>query len=197
MGPLSPGPALVVMVAWTLTVFAAAAWRLCGATSCEARRTRNAAHLLALVRNRRSTLPVGRRWTIRQYHTPIEEVPNGDDTSDVGGRATASAHDAERDVEVDGAPAIPPTRATWARVAGPGSQSLTWSVKQGRWAVVVMRPDGLRGVSADLAAGAKLPALLWASIVLLVFGILILGGAASLIYFVGGREPRVPATPAA
>jgi hypothetical protein len=31
-----------------------------------------------------------------------------------------------------------------------------------------MRPDGSRGVSADLAAGAKLPALLWASIVLLV-----------------------------
>lgn len=98
-----------------------------------------------------------------------------------------------------GAPAIPPTRATFwvARVAGPGSQSLTWSVKQGRWAVVVMRPDGLRGVSAELAAGAKLPALLWASIVLLVFGILILGGSAALIYFVGGREPRVPATPAA
>lgn len=98
-----------------------------------------------------------------------------------------------------GAPAIPPTRATFwvARVAGLGSQSLTWSVKQGRWAVVVMRPNGLHGVFADLAAGAKLPAVLWASIVLLVFGILMLGGAAALIYFVGGREPRVPATPAA
>ena len=96
-----------------------------------------------------------------------------------------------------GKPAIPPDRATFwvARVAGRGSQSLTWSVKQGRWAVVVMRPDGSRGVSADLAAGAKLPALLWASIGLLVFGILILGGAAALIYF-GLREPRVPATPA-
>jgi hypothetical protein len=61
-----------------------------------------------------------------------------------------------------GKPAIPPNRATFwvARVAGRGSQSLTWSVKQGRWAVAVMRPDGSRGVSADLAAGAKLPALL-------------------------------------
>jgi hypothetical protein len=98
-----------------------------------------------------------------------------------------------------GKPAIPPTgTAFWvARVAGGGSQSLTWSVKQGCWAVVVMRPDGSRGVSADLAAGAKLPALLWVSIGLLVVGILILGGAAALIYFVGGREPRVPATPAA
>ncbi|MFZ1996179.1 MAG: hypothetical protein WAU75_18865, partial [Solirubrobacteraceae bacterium] len=27
-GVLSPGPALAVMVAWTLTIFAAAAWRL-------------------------------------------------------------------------------------------------------------------------------------------------------------------------
>ena len=27
-GDLSPGPALAVMVAWTLTIFAAAAWRL-------------------------------------------------------------------------------------------------------------------------------------------------------------------------
>jgi hypothetical protein len=88
-----------------------------------------------------------------------------------------------------GKPAIPPDRARFwvARVAGRGSQALTWSVKQGRWAVVVMRPDGSRGVSADAAAGAKLPALLWASICLLVFGMLLLGGAAALIYF-GARE---------
>jgi hypothetical protein len=54
-----------------------------------------------------------------------------------------------------------------------------------------MRPDGSRGVSADLAAGAKLPALLWASIGMLVLGMLILGGAVALIYF-GVRRPRTP-----
>jgi hypothetical protein len=93
-----------------------------------------------------------------------------------------------------GKPAIPPDRATFwvARVAGRGTQALTWSVKDGRWAVVVMRPDGSRGVAADLAAGAKLPPLLWASISLLGFGILALGGAAALIYF-GARERRAPA----
>ena len=92
-----------------------------------------------------------------------------------------------------GQPATPPGRARFwvASVAGQGSRALTWSVKQGRWAVVVMRPDGSRGVSADLAAGAKLPALLWASISLLVFGMLTLAGAAALIYF-GTREPRAP-----
>jgi hypothetical protein len=92
----------------------------------------------------------------------------------------------------------PPNRATFwvARVAGRGSQTLTWSVKRGRWAIVVMRPDGSRAVTADLAAGAKLPALLWVSIVLLVLGIALLGGGAGLIY-VGGREPRVVAAPSA
>ena len=97
-----------------------------------------------------------------------------------------------------GKPATPPGRAGFwvAQVAGRGSQTLTWRVKQGDWAVVVMRPDGSRGVSADLAAGAKLPALLWASIGLLLFGLLVLGGAVALIYF-GARQPRAPQPPAA
>jgi hypothetical protein len=100
-------------------------------------------------------------------------------------------------VRPGGSPATPPGRAPFwvASVTGRGSQALTWSVKQGRWAVVVMRPDGSRGVSADLAAGAKLPALLWASIGLLVLGLLTLGGAAALIYF-GTRERPAPAPPA-
>jgi hypothetical protein len=93
-----------------------------------------------------------------------------------------------------GKPATPPERAGFwvARVAGAGSQALTWSVKQGRWAVVVMRPDGSRGVSAELAAGAKLPALLWASIVLLVLGLLTAGGAAALIYAGSRKRPASP-----
>jgi hypothetical protein len=96
-----------------------------------------------------------------------------------------------------GTPVTPPDRARFwvARVAGRGSQALTWSVKEGRWAVVVMRPDGSREVSADLAAGAKLPALLWVSISLLVFGLLVLGGGAALIY--SGARRRVFAARAA
>jgi hypothetical protein len=57
-------------------------------------------------------------------------------------------------------------------------------------------PNGARGISADLAAGARLPALLWVSTVLLALGLLLGGGAAALIYF-GAREPRIPMTPAA
>lgn len=97
-------------------------------------------------------------------------------------------------VHAGGRPATAPGReGFWvASVAGRGSRSLTWSVKPGRWAVVVMRPDASRGVSADLAAGAKLPALLWASIVLLVLGLIGLVAAATLIYF-GARERPAPA----
>jgi hypothetical protein len=117
---------------------------------------------------------------------------------DVSANAFGSSYSPSYRVRPGGKPATPPDRAGFwvARVAGPGRQALTWSVKQGRWAAVVMRPDGSRGVSADLAAGAKLPGLLWASIGVLVLGMLILGGGAALIYF-GGREPPVAATPAA
>lgn len=96
-----------------------------------------------------------------------------------------------------GKPATPPDHASFwvAHVAGQGSQTLTWSVKQGRWAAVVMRPDGSRAVSADLAAGAQLPALMWVSIGVVVFGMLLGGGAATLIYF-ALRERQAPAVPA-
>jgi hypothetical protein len=139
--------------------------------------------------NRALFIGIARKNDIDRYlagvaHTEVTDV-NGDPFG-------TTYHPSYR--ERPGAkPATAPNRlGFWvARVSGPGSQSLTWSVKQGRWAVVVMRPDGSRGVVADLAAGAKLPALLWASIGVLVLGLLIMGGAAALIYF-GGREPRAP-----
>ena len=90
-----------------------------------------------------------------------------------------------------GAPPVPPVRARFwaARVSGAGSRTLSWHVKSGTWSVVVMRPDGSRGVAADVGVGAKLPALLWVSLGLLVFGLIVLAGGGALIYF-GGREPR-------
>lgn len=86
-------------------------------------------------------------------------------------------------------------RGSGSRASGPGAQELTWSVESGRWTVVVMRPDGSRGVSADLAARAKLRALLWVSIVALAFGPLVVGGGGAMIYF-GAREPRARTPPA-
>jgi hypothetical protein len=96
-----------------------------------------------------------------------------------------------------GKPPTPPDRASFwvAHVAGRGDQALSWTVKQGRWSVVVMRPDGSRGISAELAAGARMPALLWASVGLAAFGLLILGGAVALIRSTARNRPA-PALPA-
>lgn len=97
------------------------------------------------------------------------------------------------------APRVPPVRARlWvAKVSGPGTQKLDWKVKSGTWSVVVMRPDGSRGVVADVGAGAKVPALIWVSLGVLLIGLLLVGSAAAMIWF-GAREPRgEPRAPAA
>ena len=90
-----------------------------------------------------------------------------------------------------GAPGVPPVQARFwvAKVSGPGTQRLDWKVKSGTWSVVVMRPDGSRGVVADVGVGAKVPALIWVSLGLLLFGLLLLAGAGALIYF-KARGPR-------
>ena len=65
--------------------------------------------------------------------------------------------------------------------AGPGTQSITWPVKNGSWSIVVMNADGSRGVSADVSAGITAPvlshlasALVWTSAGALLVGLVIL-----------------------
>ncbi|HEY2600623.1 MAG TPA: hypothetical protein VGI67_03630 [Thermoleophilaceae bacterium] len=89
-----------------------------------------------------------------------------------------------------GQPAVPPVRARFwvAQASGSGTQTLSWHVKSGTWSVVVMRPDGSRGVAADVGVGAKLPALVWVSLGLLLVGLALLASAVTLIYF-GARQP--------
>lgn len=120
------------------------------------------------------------------------------DIVDVNGDPFGTIYRPTYRAQPGGKPATPPDRASFwtASVEGRGVQTLTWSVKHGRWSVVVMRPDGSRGVTADLAAGAKLPALLWTALGLLVLGLLTAGGAAALIYL-GGRQRQTTATAAA
>jgi len=45
--------------------------------------------------------------------------------------------------------------------SGTDTQSIAWEIENGDWTVVVMNADGSRGVSADLSAGATVPALGW------------------------------------
>ena len=130
---------------------------------------------------------IGRKDDVDRYLAGVAHS----EVTDVNADPFGTTYDPSYRTRLGGRPATPPLRATFwvARVAGQGTQALTWSVRSGRWAVVVMRPDGSGGVSADLAAGAKLPALLGASIGVLAFGLLLFGGAAALVYF-GTREPR-------
>jgi len=67
-------------------------------------------------------------------------------------------------------PQVPPTDTDiWvAQSAGTGTQSVNWPVGTGSWTVVVMNADGSRGVSADLAAGATVPAFGWVVTAVLV-----------------------------
>lgn len=117
------------------------------------------------------------------------------------------AHASVQDVDFDpfrvtyrpiagGAPQGPPTgQDFWkASASGVGTQTLTWKVRDGDWAIVLMNADGSRGVVADLDVGAKLSFLLWVGIGVLLGGVLVVGGSTVLIVF-AARTPAPQASP--
>src|ERR1017187_2366092 len=77
-----------------------------------------------------------------------------------------------------GAPASPPGSETFwqAQASGVGTQTLTWTVAQGQWIVVIMNSDGSRAVAADVSVGATAPFLF-----ALALGLLISGGIALVL----------------
>jgi Domain of unknown function (DUF4389) len=91
------------------------------------------------------------------------------------------------------APSAPPTaRRFWvASSVGAGSQTLTWEPSRGSWRIVVMNADAGRGVSTELAIGARFPHLLRIALVALGTGVilLLLGGAG---LYLAVRKPRRP-----
>ena len=90
-----------------------------------------------------------------------------------------------------GAPTARPSGTDiWvAQSVGTGTHSLTWPIEAGSWSVVVMNADGSQDVSADVAAGASVPALGW-----LVGTLLVLAGtgllAGTILLVVALRQPR-------
>jgi hypothetical protein len=86
--------------------------------------------------------------------------------------------------EAGGLPATAPAQADiWVTSAeGPGRQAVTWPAREGDWTVVVMNSDGSRGVYADVAIGATVPAATDLVVGLLVTGLVLL--AASVITLV-------------
>jgi hypothetical protein len=76
------------------------------------------------------------------------------------------------------APAGSPARESFWRSArsGRGQVTISWKVKGGNWAIVVMNANGAPHVSAAVKVGAKTNLVLWIGLGLLVAG-LISGGA--------------------
>jgi hypothetical protein len=125
-------------------------------------------------------------------------------TSDVSEYLRGTAHTSVTDVDYapfsasyrdragDRRPALPADQDFWAASAqGSGKQTVAWDLADGDWSVVVMNADGSRGVDTDISAGAKVAFLGTLGWVSLGGALVLLIGAATLVYL-GLRAPRSP-----
>ena len=94
-----------------------------------------------------------------------------------------------------GAPrSAPATQHFWAASStGPGARTLKWDPHGGSWTVVVMNANAQPGIGVRADLGARMPAVLWIAVGLLVAGTAFLAGGGLLI---GGsfRRNRTPTT---
>jgi hypothetical protein len=93
-------------------------------------------------------------------------------------------------------PAPPAQQRFWAASAsGPGSRTLDWKARDGKWSVVVMNADGSSRVDTAVKAGTDAPWLTGAAWTSIGAGALIAAIAAALLV-AGLRPPRAPREPA-
>ncbi|HKZ75875.1 MAG TPA: DUF4389 domain-containing protein [Actinomycetota bacterium] len=131
-------------------------------------------------------------------------------TRDLDRYLAGTSHDEIRDLSLDPfrvdyrrteggpPPTAPGDQVIWeARVAGAGTQALTWDVEGGSWSAVVMNADGAAGIAVDSQIGGKVSWLLGLTIGLLAFGVLSVGGGTLMIYLgARARGAGPPASPA-
>ena len=80
------------------------------------------------------------------------------------------------------AASTPGTQDFWVgSTTGTGVQTLTWEPADGSWTVVVMNADGRPGIDVRADLGARLPALPWIAVGLLVAGAVLAAGGALLV----------------
>ncbi len=92
---------------------------------------------------------------------------------------------------VDGTalPAPPEEQSFWAaEVAGTGSQTLEWELREGDWAMVIMNGDASAPVAADVRLGARFGIMYPLIVGLAAAGVVLLAIGATLIVF--GARPR-------
>lgn len=82
-----------------------------------------------------------------------------------------------------GAPAAAPgTQDFWvASSTGSGARTLEWEPTDGSWTVVVMNADGRPGINVGAELGARMPAVLWIALAVLIAGAVFLAGGGLLI----------------
>lgn len=99
-------------------------------------------------------------------HTIIADFWN-ERVQPVGGDAIASA---------------PGSQDFWvASDSGAGPRTVTWDPTGGSWSVVVMNVDGQPGVHVRADLGATIPPLIWISVGLLLFGLVLVAGGSLLV----------------
>jgi hypothetical protein len=88
-------------------------------------------------------------------------------------------------------PAAPGSQRFWrVESAGSGTQTVTWPAESGEWSAVAMNADGSPNVAIDARFGARVSALSWIAISLLVAGAVL--GAVGGLLFLGARAARGP-----
>lgn len=90
------------------------------------------------------------------------------------------------------AASAPGAQDFWAASStGQGVRTLAWEPANGSWTVVVMNADGRPGIDVRADLGARIPALPWIAVGVLVAGVVFAAGGAFLI--AGAIPRRAPA----
>jgi hypothetical protein len=94
-------------------------------------------------------------------------------------------------------PSAPAAQSFWAASdSGPGTRTVVWDPSNGSWTVVVMKADGRPGVAIEADLGAKVPALPWIGLGVLIAGAVFLAGGLLLILGAVRRTGRRDSTAA-
>ena len=145
--------------------------------------------------------PSGARETVRFRVTPVEQGvpifvgigPADGVNSYLNGVARAQVEGGDSYTRIPGgAPADWPRPAPYWTVlsSGTGTQNLNWVVTPGTWSIVIMNADGSPGVAVRAAMGARLTALPWIAVGLLIAGGILLAVALALIVVPIARASR-------
>lgn len=116
------------------------------------------------------------RYLAGVNHTVISDF-FGDKVKAVGGGSPQSA---------------PGAQHFWAASStGPGARTLKWEPHSGSWTVVVMNANGQPGIGVRADLGARMPAVLWIAIGLLIAGAVFGAGGGMLVAgAIRGRSRR-------